>query len=58
MVGYADAIIERQDRYDVLKKIESFQIETASRRALKDLVSHYTQLDAENKKKIEFNATQ
>lgn len=42
MVGYADALIERQDRYDILKKIESFQIETASRRALKDLVGHYT----------------
>jgi hypothetical protein len=27
MIGYVDSIVERQDRYDILKRLESFQIE-------------------------------
>jgi hypothetical protein len=41
MLGYVDAIIKRQDKYDVLKKVETFQVETASRHSLKELVTHY-----------------
>ena len=45
MVGFVDSIIERQDRYDILKRMESFQIEQGSRRALKELVNYYTKED-------------
>jgi len=42
MIGYAEAVIERQDRYDVLKKTESFEIETSARTVLKELTDYYT----------------
>jgi len=35
MMGYVNAIIERMDRGDVLKKIESFHVETASRKTFR-----------------------
>jgi hypothetical protein len=41
MIGYADALIERQDKYDVLKATESFQFETKSRKVMKDLVDYF-----------------
>ena len=34
MIGYTDAIIERQDRYDILKRVESFDVETKTRRVM------------------------
>ena len=37
LIGYANAIIERMDRSDILKKVESFQIETASRKTFREL---------------------
>lgn len=49
MIGYVNAIIERMDRGDVLKKIESFHIETASRKTFRQLTEHYAKLDNENK---------
>jgi len=52
MIGYVDAIVHRQDRYDILKRIETFQIEGASRNALRELVDHYTKMDSQNKEKI------
>ena len=52
MIGYVDSIVHRQDRYDILKKIETFQIEGASRNALRELVDHYTKMDGQNKEKI------
>ena len=52
MVGYADAIIQRQDRYDILKKVESFQVESASRNALGELMDHFKQVDSANKSLI------
>ena len=52
LIGYVDAILERQDRADILKKVESFQIETASRRTMKELTDHFLKLDGESKKKI------
>lgn len=50
-MGYANAIIERMDRSDILKKVESFQIETASRKTFRELTQHYAKLDTENKEK-------
>jgi hypothetical protein len=38
MIGYVDAIIERQDKGDCLKMTESMQIEVASRKTMKDLI--------------------
>ena len=52
-MGYVNAIIERMDRADALKKFESFQIETASRKTFRNLTDHYKKLDDENKVKAE-----
>ena len=41
MIGYTDAIIERQDRYDILKRVESFDVETKTRRVMGELVEHF-----------------
>ena len=49
MIGYVNAIIERMDKSDVLKKFESFQVETASRKTFRQLTDHYGKLDSENK---------
>jgi len=53
LFGYVNAIIERMDRADVLKRVESFQIETASRKTFRQLTEHYSKLDNENKAKAE-----
>ena len=50
-MGYVNAIIERMDKGDVLKKMETFQIETASRKTFRQLTAHYAKLDHENKEK-------
>ena len=44
MIGYVSAIIKRQDRFDMCKGIETLEVESASRRVLKDLVEHYNLL--------------
>ena len=49
LLGYVNAIIERMDRSDALKKFESFQIETASRKTFRQLTEHYAKLDTDNK---------
>ena len=49
LIGYVNAIIERMDRADALKKFETFQIETASRKTFRQLTEHYAKLDTENK---------
>ena len=41
MIGYVNAIIERMDKANALKKFESFQIETASRKAFGSLTEHF-----------------
>ena len=51
LIGYVNAIMERMDRGDILKKMESFQIETASRKTFRQLTEHYAKLDSENKDK-------
>jgi len=41
MIGYVDAILQRQDKGDMLLKMESFQIEQASRRSLSEIMEHF-----------------
>ena len=53
LIGYANAIIERMDRADILKKVESFQIETASRKTFRQLTEHYSKQDAEGKERAQ-----
>ena len=45
MIGYVDAILERQDRADALKKMETFQLEGVSRKIFRELTEHYKKLD-------------
>lgn len=52
MIGYIDAILERQDRADVLKKMESFQLEGVSRKVFRELTEHYKKLDTVTQEKI------
>jgi hypothetical protein len=53
MIGYTDAIIERQDRYDILKTMESFDIETKTRKVMKELVDHYEKQNDRMKESVE-----
>lgn len=48
MIGYMDAILQRQDKGDMLLKMESFQIEQASRRSLSEIMDHFKTVQAEN----------
>ena len=41
MLGYVEGIVERQDKYDILKKVESFEVEVAARKAMRELVQHF-----------------
>lgn len=41
MLGYVDAIVQRQDRADCMKKMETFDVENASRRVLSSLMEHF-----------------
>ena len=52
LIGYVNAIIERMDRSSALKKFETFQIETASRKTFRQLTEHYSKLDEEKKEMI------
>ena len=45
MMGYVNAIIERMDKSHALKKFESFQIETASRKTFASLTDHFQTQD-------------
>ena len=42
MLGFVNGIIARQDEHNVLKTTESLQIETSTRRVMKELVQYYT----------------
>jgi hypothetical protein len=41
MVGYIDAVMERQDRVNILSKMETFTVEQAARRAVKELIKGF-----------------
>ena len=61
MMGYVNAIIERMDKAHALKKFESFQIETASRKAFQSLTQHFQTQDkkhAEATAKVQMIADQ
>ena len=40
MIGYVNAVLERMDKGNALRKFESFQVETASRKAFRTLTEH------------------
>ncbi len=41
MNGYMEAVLQRQDKANCLRKFETFEIENASRRSLKELMDHF-----------------
>ena len=43
MIGFVEAILERQDRKDLDKKLESFQIETAVRNSVREVVASFSE---------------
>lgn len=58
MIGYMNAVLERQDKFDAVKKMETFGVETAARKALSQLTEHFLKLDKETKTKLEENNTE
>ena len=52
-MGYVNAIIERMDKSDSIKKFETFQVETASRKTFRQLTEHYGKLDETINKKAD-----
>ena len=52
MLGYIDAILQRQDKGDVNLKMESFQIEIASRRSLQEILVAFRDVQAKQSAKI------
>lgn len=53
MIGYMDAIIQRQDVNNLPKKMESFQIENAARRSLRDLMEHFELARKESNEQVQ-----
>ena len=51
MIGYVNAVIERMDRGDILKQVETFLIETASSKTFREIRKHYSKLDHESKER-------
>lgn len=51
MIGYMDAVIQRQDRANMMSKMETFQVESASRRSIRELVDSFQKQQNENNKK-------
>jgi hypothetical protein len=41
MVGFADAIISRQDKTDILKKMETLDVERAARNVLTEVLGQF-----------------
>ena len=52
MLGYIDAIVQRQDKAHYLKKMETFHIENASRRSLKELMAHFETMQSRTEEKL------
>lgn len=53
MLGYVDAILERQDQADAVKRMENFHIENVSRKVYRELTEHYKKLDSGHNAKTE-----
>lgn len=47
-----DALIERQNGVDPIAKMETFEVETASRKVLRELVDTFLDVQKEQNKKI------
>lgn len=43
LVGYVDALVQRQDRTNMFSKLETFQVEAAARRSVRELISGFEQ---------------
>jgi hypothetical protein len=52
LLHQVDDLIMRQDKCEPINKIETFQVETASRRVLKDLTETFLEKQEEQNKKI------
>lgn len=52
LIGYVNAIIERMDKGNAVKTMETFQIETASRKTFRQLTEHYGKLDQESRERF------
>lgn len=52
LMEQVNEIIERQNKSEPVKKVETFQIETASRRVLKDLTATYFENQTKQNDKI------
>lgn len=52
LLAEVEEIIERQNRVEPVNKIESFQVETASRRVLKDLTDEFYKTQGSQDRKI------
>ena len=53
MIGYVDAFLQRQDRANVMSKIENFTVEAAARRALSEIMNSFNKQQAELNKKLQ-----
>lgn len=52
MIGYVDAFLQRQDRANVMSKIENFTVEAAARRALSEIMATFNKQQTELKQKV------
>ena len=52
LLSEVEEIIERQNRVEPVNKVESFQVETASRRVLKDLTDEFYKTQGQQDRKI------
>lgn len=48
MIGYMDAVIQRQDRANLMSKMETFTVESASRRSVRELVDSFQKQQNDN----------
>ena len=53
LVGYVDAIIQRQDRANLMSKMETLTVENAARRSLQDIARNYQDQLTECKQRLE-----
>lgn len=53
LLGYVDAIIQRQDRANLMSKMETLNVENAARRSLQDIARNYQDQLTECKQRLE-----
>ena len=52
-MGYVDAIVQRQDRANLMSKMETLTVENAARRSLQDIARNYQDQLTECKQRLE-----